>query len=177
MDEISVWFFWKYSWDVGTLATNDSEFNVCLLVCLFAYFLTKIIQRDISGSRWDIFLEFFGGIPGMFLHLNQITLKFLYVCQSVIWLTSLLKYINLDNSCSGWDFFLKFLGDILGTLIHNFQINLIFFYVCQSSSWHTSLLKSDKFRDNFSSGWYIFLNFYGHIPRMLIHLFQVILNC
>ena len=27
-----------------------------------------------------------------------------------------------------------------------------------------------------SSVWYIFLNFYGHIPGMLIHLFQIILN-
>ena len=43
-------FSLRYSWDVGTLTTNDSEFHACLSVCLFAYFLTKIRQRDISGS-------------------------------------------------------------------------------------------------------------------------------
>ena len=33
---------------VCTLATNDSEFHVCLSVCLFADFLTKI--RQLWGS-------------------------------------------------------------------------------------------------------------------------------
>ena len=58
-------FFLRYSQDVGTLATNDSEFHVCLSVCLFAYFFTKIRQRDISSSEWDISLDFYGDIPKM----------------------------------------------------------------------------------------------------------------
>ena len=126
LDEISFWIFFRYSLNVGTLATNDSEFHVCLSVCLFAYFLTKIRQRYISWYGWHIFLEFFGDISEMFLH---------------------------------W-----------------FQVIMIFLYVCQSGSWHTSLMKSDKFRNISSSVWYIFLNFYGHIPGMSVHLFQIILN-
>ena len=119
-------FFWRYSWDDETLATNVSGFHVCLSVCLFVYFLTEIRQRDISSSEWDIFLEFFGDLPEVLVHWIKII-----------------------------------------------QISL---YVCQSGSWHTSLMKYDKFRDIASSGWDIFLNFYGHIPGMLVHLFQIILE-
>ena len=86
------------------------------------------------------------------------------------------NYTNLDNSSSGWDIFLKFLGDILGTYVHQFQILLIFLYVCQSVSWLTSLLKLNKSRDISSSGWDIFLKFFGDIPGMLVHYFQIILN-
>ena len=118
-------FFWRYSWDIGTLATNDSEFHVCLSVCLFAYFLTKIRQGDMSISGWDIFLKLFGDVPEM--------------------------------------------------LVHCFKIVLIFLYVCLSGSWHSSLMKSNKFMDIFSSGWDAFLNFHGHIPGILVHLFQIIL--
>ena len=52
--------FCRYFWDIGTLATKDSEFHVCLSVFLFADFLTKIRQRDIYGSgnfwrhSWDV---------------------------------------------------------------------------------------------------------------------------
>ena len=107
-------FFWRYSWDVGTLATNDSEFHVCLSVCLFAYFLTKIRQRHISGSGWDIFLKFFGDIPGMLVHYFQIILNFMYVCQSVCLLTSspkLDKGISPDlDDISFLNFFETFVG-------------------------------------------------------------------
>ena len=41
---------WRHSGDVNIHATNDSECHVCMSVCLFAYFLTKIRQRHISGS-------------------------------------------------------------------------------------------------------------------------------
>ena len=58
LDGISFWLFLRYFWDVCTLATNDSEFQVYLSVCLFAYFLTKIGQRDISSSGWDLFRIF-----------------------------------------------------------------------------------------------------------------------
>ena len=43
-----------------------------------------------SGSEWDIFLKFFGDIPGIFVDYFWIIPNFLYVCQSVSWLTSLL---------------------------------------------------------------------------------------
>ena len=80
LDEIYFWFLLIYYWDVSTLAPNDSEFPVCLSVCLFPYCLTKIRQRDISSSGWDIFLEFFGDIPELLVHWFQIILNFLYVC-------------------------------------------------------------------------------------------------
>ena len=35
-------FFWRHSWDVGTLFPNNFEFLVCLSVCQLAYFLTEI---------------------------------------------------------------------------------------------------------------------------------------
>merc|ERR1712081_108394 len=57
-----------------------------------------------------------------------------------------------------------------------FQIVLNFLYVCQSVSWLTSLLKLDKSRDISSSGWDIFLNFFGDIPEMLVNNFQIIQN-
>ena len=40
------YFLGIYSLDVGTFATNDSEFHVRQSVCLFAYFLTKISQMS-----------------------------------------------------------------------------------------------------------------------------------
>ena len=125
LDEISFWNFWRHSYDVGTLFLDNSEFHVCLTVYFFAYFLTKIRQRYISRSGWDIYQNFFEDIPE--------------------------------------------------TLVHWFQIILIFLYVCQSGSWQSSLLKYDKFRDISSSRWNIFLNFYEHIPGMVVHLFQIIL--
>ena len=70
----------------------------------------------------------------------------------------------------------RFFWDIPDMSAHWFQIILNFLYVCQSGGWHTFLLKYDKFRDLSSSGWYIYLNFYGHNPGMLVHLFQIILN-
>ena len=49
-------------------------------------------------------MNFFGDIPGMFVHLFQIILNFLYICQSVSWLTSLLKLDKYgDISSSEWD--------------------------------------------------------------------------
>ena len=83
--------FWRHPWDAGTLFPNNSEFLVCLTVCWFAYFLTKLRQREMSSTVCYIDLKLFGGFLGMFLHYIQIILNFFYVCQSVIWLTSLLK--------------------------------------------------------------------------------------
>ena len=60
-------------------------------------------------------------------------------------------------------------------LAGQFQIILKFLYVCKSVSWLTSLLKLYKYRDISSSGWDIFLNFFGDIPEMLVHWFQIVL--
>ena len=103
-------------------------------------------------------------------------INFLYVRQSVSWLTSLLKLDKCRNiSCSGQDIFMKFLRDILRMFLHYFQIQ-IFLYVCKSFSWLTSLLKLHKYRDNSSSGWNIFLKIFEHIPRMFSHYFLIIVN-
>ena len=51
--------------------------------------LTSFVYN--SGSGWDIFLKYFGGIPGMFVNYFWIISNFLYVCQSVSWLTFLLN--------------------------------------------------------------------------------------
>ena len=122
----------------------------------------------------EIFFWFFWDIADMFLHYFQMLTSFLYICQSISWLTSLLKlYIYRDISCSGWHIFLKLFGDIPLMLVHYFQIILNFLYICQSVSWLTSLLKLDKYRDISSSGWDIFLKFFGDIPGMLVHWFQI----
>ena len=123
-----------------------------LYVCQSVSCLTCLLKldkyRDISSSGSDIFLKFFGGIPRILVHLFQIILKFLYVCQSISWLTSLLKLDKYrDISSSVRDIFLQFFGDISGMLAHQFQIILNFLNVCQSVSWHTCLLKLDKYRD------------------------------
>ena len=117
---------------------------VCQSVSCLTFLLKIDKYRDISTSGWDIFLKFFGGIPRMFLHWFLIILNFLYVCQYVSWLTSLLKLNkSRDISSSGWDIFLKFFGDIPGMLVHYFQIILNFLYVCKSISWLTFLWKLD----------------------------------
>ena len=118
----------------------------CLHVSQSVSWLTSLLKldkyRDISGPEWDIFLKFFGDIPGMLLHHFQIILNFLYVSQSVLWLTSLPKLDKYsDIFCSWWYIFLKFFGDISGIFVHHFQIISNFLYVCQSVNCLTSLLK------------------------------------
>ena len=113
----------------------------------------------------------------MFVHLFQIIMKFVYVCQSVSWLTSLLKlYKYRDVSCSGWDIFLNLFGDIPEMFVHYSQIIKNFLYVCQSVSWLAFLLKLDKYRDISSSVLDIFLNFFGGIPQMFLHYMQRLTN-
>ena len=83
--------FGRHSRDVSALVKNNFRFLVCLSVCSMPQFLTKIrLSLDICSSRWSIFFKFSGDIPGMFLHLFKIISDFLYVCQSVHCLTSLL---------------------------------------------------------------------------------------
>ena len=101
----------------------------------------------------------------------------MYVSQSVSLLTSVLKLDKcLDIYSSGWDISLKFFGDIPGMLVHYFQIILNFLYVSQSVCLLTFILKLYKCRDIYSSGWDIFLKFFGDIPGMLVHQFQIIPN-
>ena len=110
--------------------------------CQSVSWLTSLLKldkyRDISSSGWDIFLKFFGDIPGTLVHIFQILLN------SVSWLTSLLKIDKCRNiSSSGWDISLKFFGDIPGMLVHYFQIILNFLYVSKSVCLLTSLPNLD----------------------------------
>ena len=83
--------------------------------------LTNLVIK--SGSGRDIFLKSFDDISGMFQHLFQIILNFLYVCQSISWLTSLLKIDKYrDISGSGWDIFLKYFGHIPVMFLYWFQL-------------------------------------------------------
>ena len=114
----------------------------------------------------------------MFLHFFQIVTHFLYVCQSISWLTSLLKLDKYrDISCSWWDIFLKVFGDIpevFFTLVPN---TYKFLYVCQSFSWLICSLKSDQYRDISCPWWDIFLEIFGDIPWTFLHHFSIIINC
>ena len=100
--------------------------SVSLLVDSLPYWnytniaISPLLERYLS--------EIFGDISGMLTCQFQMILIFLYDCQSVSWLTSLLILFKYrDNSSSGWDISLKFLGDNLRTFIHYIQIILIFF--------------------------------------------------
>ena len=150
-----------------------------MYVCQSVSWLTLLLKlykyRDISSSVWDIFLKIFGGIPGRFVHLFQLVVNFLYVCQSVSWLTLLLKLHKYRNiSSSVWDIFLKIFGGIPGRFVHLFQLVVNFLYVCQSVIWLTSLLKLFKSRDISSSARDIFLKFRRDMPGILAHGFQII---
>ena len=114
--------------------------SVCLSVSWLTYLLKLCQYRDISLPVWNIFLNFFVDIPWMFLHRFPIIKNCLYVCQTISWLTSLLKLDKCrDFSWSGRDIFLKFFWDIPRLLLHYFQIITNFFCVCQSFSWLASL--------------------------------------
>jgi len=140
-------FFWRYSWDVGTLATNDSEFHVCLSVCLFAYFLTKIRQRHISGSGWDIFLKFFGDIPEMLVHWFQIILIF---CMSISLVVGILPYKYRNISCSGPDVNLIFWEISLGCWYTSYKL---FRISCMSASLFDSLLPYQNYTKGYIQFW------------------------
>ena len=87
--------FGRHSWDDSALVQNNSRFLVCLSVCSLPHFLTDIMLTvDISSFAWYIFQIFFGEIPWMLVHLLQMILNFMYVCQSVCLLTSLPKLIK-----------------------------------------------------------------------------------
>ena len=106
-----------------------------MYVCQSVSWLTSLVTlykyRDISSSGRNIFLNFSRDIPGMLIHLCQIIQNFLCVCQSVNWLTSLLKlYKYRDISSSGRDIFLNFLRhswDICTLFPSNYE-----FHICLS---------------------------------------------
>ena len=115
---------------------------VCQSFSWLNYLLKLGQYRDISCSRWDIFQKFLGGISRIFLHYFKINTNCLYGCQSVRWLTFLLKLGQYrDISSSRWDIFLKIFWDVPRIFQDNFQIMLNFLCVCQCVSWLTSLLK------------------------------------
>ena len=95
--------FGRHFWYIGRPFPNNS-------VSFLSFLLKLHKSSDISSSGWDIFLKFLEDNPGLLVHNFQIILNFLYFCQSVSWLTSLLKSDKCrDIGCSGWDIFLKFL--------------------------------------------------------------------
>ena len=127
-------FFWRRSWDVATLFPNNSEFHVCLSVCLCAYFLTKLdkgISPDLDViSCWN-FLKIF--LELLYLATNY---SEFHVCLSVCFLlTSLPKLENwispLLDEIFSWNF--------LETFLRCWYTGCKwywFFYVCQSGRWH-----------------------------------------
>ena len=147
--------------------------SVSLLVGLLSYWNNTNI--GISSVLYDIsswnFWRHFWDVC--------ITFKNIFIfCMSVSLLVCLLPYWNKTKLYL--QFWMRYLSGIFWdfpeVLVHCIQKNQISLYVHQSGSWQTSLMKSDNFRDIASSGWDIFLNLYGHIPGMLVHLFQIILN-
>ena len=117
LDEISFWNLLETflgCWKIFQIILNF------LYICHSVGRLISLLKIDkyryIWSSGWDIFMEFFGDISGMLVGQFQIFLNFMYVCQSVSWLTSLLKlYKYWDIVSSAWDIFLKFFGDIPGS--------------------------------------------------------------
>ena len=67
-------------------------------------------------------------------------------------------------------------GGFPGMFVYWIQIFWNFLYVCQSVSWLIPLLKLGQYRYISSTGWYIFLNFFGDIPGILVHYLNMILN-
>ena len=66
--------------------------------------------------------------------------------------------------------------DISWMFVHHFQIITNFLSVCLSVSWLTYLLKLCQYRDISLPVWNIFLNFFGDIPWMFLHYFQIIIK-
>ena len=99
----------------------------------------------------------------MLVHYFQIILNFLYVCQSVSWLTSLLKLDKYrDISIFGWNIFLKFFWDI-GLLIFTllgWAFILTFECLCAGLNFETSGLVT------FCFSW-------GQLLRPLVLLFFI----
>ena len=112
--------FLKFCVDIPGMLVHQFQNNMNFLhVCQSVIWPTSLLKldnyRDISSSGWDIFLKFVGDISGILAHQLHTILNFLYVCQSVSWITSLLKLDKYkDISSSRWDVFLKSDWDISG---------------------------------------------------------------
>ena len=94
--------FLKFFGDISGMLVHYFQIILNFLyVSQSVYLLASILKldkcRDIYSSRWDIFLKFFGDIPGMLVHYFRIILNFLHVSQSLCLLTSL---PNLDKGIS-----------------------------------------------------------------------------
>ena len=84
--------FWRHSLDVVTPFPNNSEILVYLSVCYLANFLTETRQIQEYLQFWMSYLsEFFDTFLGCWHPNSNSFLYFLYVSQSVSWLTFLLK--------------------------------------------------------------------------------------
>ena len=79
--------FLRHYWDVSTLVPNTLNF---LCVSQSVSF-TEIRQIQGYIQFWMIYLSDFLDIPRILIHQFQRILNFVYVCQSVCLLTSLLK--------------------------------------------------------------------------------------
>ena len=147
---------------------------VNLLVGLLPYFMTN---TGISQVLDEPYSETIGELPGMLVHYFQIILNFLYVCQCVGWLSSLLKLNKYrDISSSGWYIFLKNFGRIPKMLLYFFHVIVNFQYVYHSVSCITFLLLWYNYRYISSSVWKIFLSFFKDILGMLVQKFKIILS-
>ena len=94
---------------ISGMLVHQFKILVSLFVCQLAYFITEnrlikvylqfwmiYLSENFWRLSWNKFLmsyltEFLGHLPGMFVQQIKIIPNFLYVCQSVSWLTSLLK--------------------------------------------------------------------------------------
>ena len=167
--------FWRQSWDVVHYFQIILIF-LCLSMCYLAHFFTEITQILGYLRFWIRYIsEIFGRHSWDVGTLFSNSSEFL-VCLSVCLFAYFLTEIRQSGfSSSEWYIFLDFFGDLPEVLVHCIQNIQISLYFCQSGSWHTSSMKSNKFRNIWSSWWYIFLNICGPIPWMLIQLFQIFL--
>ena len=101
--------FWTHSWEVCLLILNIFSFLVCLSVCPLPHFFTEnrlaVITQVLDELFFSNFMETFLGClytNFRFFHI------FLYICQSVHYLTSLLKI--------GYQCYLKFLMNYLSQI-------------------------------------------------------------
>jgi len=115
------------SWSWFGFGQGEPNFLYVLSVCWLPYFLTE--NRQIWGYLlffMRFLSEFFWRHSwGVWTLVTNIIIKiqgepnFLYVCQSVSWLTYLLKWGQYRNiSCPWWDIFLKFFEDIPWMFLH-----------------------------------------------------------
>ena len=161
---------WRHSGDVNIYATNDSECHVCMAVCLFAYFFTKISQRHISGSGRDIlFWKFWrhSWYVGTLVPINSE-----FTCVSVSFCSWHISYWNvtkLEISPVLDELFVwKVFEDILGMLIYMLQMILNVMYVCQSVCLLTFLPKLDRGISLVLEEIFCFGIFWRY-PDMLVH--------